>query len=36
MIPFADISTAVNRSIVTSATRSQITNQLHEIAELKD
>ena len=36
MLPFADIASAVNRWVVTNATRSSIANQLLEIAELKD
>ena len=34
IIPFADISSAVNRWVVTSATRKQIVNQLLEIADI--
>ena len=36
IIPFADVSSAVNRWVVTSATRTQIVNQLLEVADMKN
>ena len=36
IIPYADVSTAVNRWIVTGAMRSQIVNHLLEMADLKN